>query len=219
MGKNSKKNLLINFVIDGSGSMGNLRQATIDGFNQLIDSELAAGVGETYVTETVFNTRIDARFVGQDARSLPRFGSTVNPFNPNGGTALYDAVGVSITGVDRWLANNRWFRGKVLTVIWTDGGENSSREYNQYTVDNMIKSRQESGWVFQFMGTGEEGWRTAAKTFQSIPQAHRVYTGTTYDSFNSSYGAIASNTTSLRSAGSWNLNQSDITADDTVASK
>lgn len=210
MSKSSKKDLLVSFVIDESGSMGGQVKATEDGFNSFIAGELRANVGKTYVTETVFNTAISPRYVGVDARHLPHLGSIENPYRPGGGTALYDAVGVTIRGTQQWLDNNNWFKGKVLIVIWTDGGENSSIEYrNIYELNKLIERKQEDGWTFQFMGTGEAGWRQA-QAFSAIP--NRVHIPHTYVGNVASYDSLNYSTTALRSTGAWEHNQDVVNA-------
>ncbi len=208
MKKNPKKtsqttDLLINYVIDASGSMGHLVKATTEGFNSFIQTEEQMGVGETYVTETLFDTTITPVYVGKHSSQVAELGTDENPYRPGGGTALYDAVGTSIQGVTRWLAVNDWFKGKVLTVIYTDGAENSSREYNLHQINNMISQKTEEGWVFQFMGTGEEGWRSA-QAFAAIPVRNRAKVAASHDGLIGSYSASNMATTAFRGGGGWN---------------
>lgn len=214
MAKSSKKDLLVSFVIDQSGSMGGQEKATVEGFNSFIGNEVRAGIGKTYVTETLFSTGISPRYVGVDARNLPHLGSVENPYRPDGGTALYDAVGVTIQGTERWLENNSWFKGKVLIVIWTDGGENSSLEWRDINeLNRLIERKQDKGWTFQFMGTGEAGWRQA-QAFGAI--RNRVHVNHTYAGNLATYDILAANTTMLRGGGAWNYTQDAVNASEAL---
>lgn len=202
--KTKTKDLLVNFVIDGSGSMAGLRQATIDGFNSFIESELSMDVGETHVTTTVFSDKLNPVCVGMNAKKLPLFGTPELPYTIGGMTALYDAVGVAVEGARQWVKNNN-FKGKVLTVIWTDGMENSSREWSIDNVNALIEEMQAKGWVFQFMGTGEAGW-LSGKAFSAIEGAP-IMCGATAIGQSSSYVTLNSATSALRSTGTWVADQ------------
>lgn len=206
--KGSKKDLLINFVIDRSGSMSGFERATINGFNSLIEENLKQE-GATYVSLTLFDNLLDVRSVARDAKSLPKLGTAENPYFTRGSTALYDAVGASIVGVKEWLRNNKWFRGKVLTVIWTDGAENASSEYTLGQINRLIETQQGKGWTFQFMGTGEAGWLTS-RGFTAIPAAARVHVPQDEFFVGRSYTSMAASTNSLRSTGNWNYTQESL---------
>ena len=205
--KNQTTDVLVNFVLDASGSMMGLSKATIDGFNQFIQSQVDQTEGEIFVSLTLFNTSFDVRFVALDAKEVPHMGTPSNPYFPGGGTALFDAVGTSIKGAEAWLENHPSFKGKVVTVIWTDGGENSSKQYNQYQVNSLISAKQDAGWVFQFMGTGEEGWRQN-NVLNAIPVHNRGWTASSADSLNTAYAGVSHTVSNLRSAGSYSWDQS-----------
>lgn len=48
--------------------------------------------------------------------------------------------------------------GTVLAVVFTDGEENSSREVDHPTLQQMIKEREEDGWTFIFLGANIDAW-------------------------------------------------------------
>lgn len=214
----SKKDLLVNFVIDKSGSMNWMTQGTIEGFNAFIAKELEQAKAKTYVTETLFDTHFHVKYVAKNANKIAPLGSWENPYRPGGGTALYDAVAVSIRGVEGWLENHRDFNGKVLTVIWTDGGENSSREFTRYNggigkLNSIIEQKQTQGWAFQFMGTGA-GF-LAADDFVAIPWEHRVHVAADDFGQTASYTSMNLATSNLRSAGTWKYTQDTYASVDT----
>lgn len=53
--------------------------------------------------------------------------------------------------------------GKVLAVILTDGGENSSREVNGAQVKAMIEEREAAGWTFVYLGANQDAWAIGAR--------------------------------------------------------
>jgi hypothetical protein len=90
-------------------------------------------------------------------------------FRPSGNTALYNAVGntvqtVSTDGYD-----------KVITIIMTDGEENSSREWSLQAIRELIRSKEAAGnWTFMLLGANLDAfaqvpasacrWRTLSAT-------------------------------------------------------
>ena len=71
-----------------------------------------------------------------------------------GSTALFDAIGRTITTLDKEVGNN------VLFVIMTDGMENSSVEFSKSQIKNMIDSHN---WEFLFIGADINSYAEAAK--------------------------------------------------------
>ena len=73
-------------------------------------------------------------------------------YTPGGMTALMDAIGTTITKVEKYDGINEK-NNKVLFVIITDGQENDSKEYTKDTIKRMISDKQEKdGWEFVFLG-------------------------------------------------------------------
>lgn len=162
------------FVLDASGSMGSVRDATISGVNGFL-AEQRAEPGDAWMSLTLFDTSMDPRFVAWGIADLPDLGSPSNRYSPGGGTALFDAVGVTIAGTDAWLANNAWFTdagGRVLLVVLTDGQENSSKEFSQEKVNDLLKAKQDEGWDVQFLGSGGSEW--LERTFAASVAKERI---------------------------------------------
>ncbi len=145
--KENRGSVLINFVLDKSGSMGSCVDDTIGGFNTYI-KKLKEDTKSTYkFSLTLFDTRFEERFVSIDLKDVPDL-NTKN-YVPGGGTALYDAIGHSVTAIDK----KGDAVGKVLTVILTDGQENSSREYRLQMIKDLITRKEKQGnWTFVFLG-------------------------------------------------------------------
>lgn len=176
--KSKTQDLVVNFVLDKSGSMYGSREATLEGFNSFLN-EQRQREGKTYLSLTLFSTTFEVRHVALDVLETPDLGSDESPYQPGGGTALYDAVVTTIHGTDAWLVKHPEFKGRVLCVIQTDGGENSSVENSLATVNNLMEAKQAEGWEFAFMGAGQAAW-TEGQKFTAIPQSQVfAYTGGT----------------------------------------
>lgn len=200
--------VLINLVLDESGSMTPLRGTTIEGINKIL-SEQREQEGNAYLSLTSFNTTFDVRYVGLNVKEVPDLELVgENAYHPNGGTKLYDAVGITVKGAEKWIENNPWFKGKVLTMIWTDGQENCSTEWHIYgnpdpeddrDLNNLISYKQGEGWDFIFLGAGGSAW-LEAQNFTSIPQANSYVYKNDVGTSNAVYAGVASATTNYRSS-------------------
>ena len=68
-----------------------------------------------------------------------------------GMTPLFDAVGRGVGILDEALGGKP---GKAVLVVMTDGLENASREFDHAKITDLIKKRQEAGWLVVFLGEG-----------------------------------------------------------------
>ena len=79
--------------------------------------------------------------------------------NPRNSTALLDAMGKTINSVERrWTETDEEERAeKVLFIVITDGGENSSKEFSKPKVFEMIETvKRDHGWEFTFVGANQD---------------------------------------------------------------
>lgn len=193
-------NVLLNLVLDGSGSMHRLRQQTLEGVNAFVEEQMG-GEGTVLVSLTIFNTEFDVRAVGVPIQEFIPLGQPGNPYGPRGGTALYDAVVATIHGAQAYLDNHPDFDGDVVTVIQTDGQENSSTTATLDDVNTLINQKSNSGrWEFVFMGTGNAAW-TEGEKFTAIPQSARFAGADDADSYRGSYATASAAMTSKRQTG------------------
>lgn len=140
-------------VMDRSGSMWPLADDTINGFNSLIEKQKADTNGDVHVTVVLFDTSFNVLYDCVDIKEIPKM--TSKDYFPSGGTALLDAVGSTITSVGKRLADTPEEErpANVMFVITTDGYENSSREYNQKQIADMIEHQKTKySWTFMFLG-------------------------------------------------------------------
>jgi hypothetical protein len=86
---------------------------------------------------------------------------------PGGNTALNDAIGITVRKVEA----DKPRVDKVITVIMTDGEENSSREWTLDAVKALIEQKEKEGvWTFVFLGAAPDAW--AQGMSYGIPSAN-----------------------------------------------
>jgi hypothetical protein len=153
-GDSANRTILINFVLDRSGSMMGARDATISGFNEFKNDQTSEE-GDAFFTLTLFDTRFDTVAAAVPVREVPDL--DYSTYAPDGMTALYDAIGHTIRLTDDFVAANK--PDQVMFVIMTDGGENSSREFSNRQIFDLIRDRQENAeYEFIFLGANQDSY-------------------------------------------------------------
>lgn len=140
-------------IIDESGSMDPVQTDTIGGFNGFIAKQKALP-GECRVSLTKFSYGVVPVYTDRDIKEVPELNTTT--YIPRGGTALYDAMVMTIDGLGKRLAllPEEQRPGRVIVLVQTDGDENSSLYYRNI---EDVKSRVEHqtakyNWDFVFLG-------------------------------------------------------------------
>lgn len=148
---NKENNVII--VLDESGSMSSIRSEVIDGMNtyfkKLKESKMDYKIslykfGGSRFTEVFKNKSID------NIRKL-----VYEDYCPNGGTPLYDAVG-KVIDIHKKVQ-------EPIVVIYTDGEENSSKEYKYDDISSKITDfSKKTLWEFVYMGADQDAWKNAS---------------------------------------------------------
>lgn len=150
-------------VLDRSGSMDEIKQATIEGFNGFL-AEQKAIEGIALLTLVQFDHDYEVVHSGKNLREVaPMSDST---YMPRGTTALLDAIGRTIEETrDRiHLLKDEGIDRKVVFVIITDGEENSSKEYNRRQIFDMIRRGEDQyNWQFVFLGANQDAIQEASR--------------------------------------------------------
>ena len=149
----NKNQTHISILLDRSGSMEAIRDDVIEGYNTFLREQQQLP-GEATWSLTQFDLE-DPREVIHWFRPLakvPRLDRAT--FVPRAGTPFYDALGWNIRTLDaalyRMPVEER--PGKVITAIFSDGHENSSRKFSPRRIARMIEEKQGEGWQFTFQG-------------------------------------------------------------------
>ena len=148
--KNNKT--IYHFVVDQSGSMSDCVNQTLKGLadqrkeilaiaNEFPEQEIRVGL-------TVFDHVVELKYSNLSVTELSRMNSF--QYQPNGQTALLDAIGMSVAATERLMANEG---DSAVIIILTDGYENASKEYSHKQIKELIQAKEETGkWSFTYLG-------------------------------------------------------------------
>lgn len=145
------------FILDASGSMSNCRHETLQNLNlhlktiQNLQIEFPEQIFK--VSLTLFNTRLSQKWQYKSPLDIPPL--PLDDYNPDGSTALLDAIGTQIHEIQhKFEEQMESDEATVVMVILTDGEENSSRFYDFPFISKTIKRLEKTGkWTFTFLGT------------------------------------------------------------------
>lgn len=152
------KETLVVFILDKSGSMGSVRDATISGFNEYVDSLKKQKEVSYRMSLTLFDTTYTKRATSEPLKDIEPL--TAKNYVPDGMTALYDAVMRTISDTEKKVKKGE----KVLCVMMTDGEENSSKEYTDKDLKTKVKELEKSGnWSFVYLGANQDAWAAGQK--------------------------------------------------------
>jgi len=137
-------------VLDRSGSMRQIGEATVSGFNKFLDEQKNAE-GKAFISLIQFDDRYETVYKSIPVNEANELILGEN-FCPRGLTALLDAIGKTIEE----LKTDR----DVVFVIITDGEENSSKTYKREAIMKMIETQTNEGWNFLFLAANQDAIKT-----------------------------------------------------------
>lgn len=185
-------------VLDRSGSMSAVREATIDGFNEFVNGQRQAP-GEASLLLTQFDHEYETVF-DKPLADVPKLDSKT--YVPRGSTALHDAIGRTINELGKQLetAPEGERPEHVVLVILTDGHENASHEFTRDKIAEMVTHQREKyQWNFIFLGANQDAVLTA-RGF-NIPQATAMSYEAERGSITATFAATTSNLRAMRVTG------------------
>lgn len=144
-------------LIDKSGSMKDLEEDTVKGYNSMLAKERQLSV-PTNVTTVLFSSDHEILADRKPISEVPDM--TLDSYKVRGATALYDAIGNAIEKTEAVKGIDDT-GSKVLFVIITDGLENYSQTYDQEKVRKLIDAQEEKGWEFVFIGANMDAEKEA----------------------------------------------------------
>lgn len=149
-------------VLDESGSMESIKQSTITGFNEVVQTikgiEKQFPEQEHYVSFVTFNgLGIKTKLFNKPVKNLKEIDEKI--FQPEAATPLFDAIGLSVTKLRREIESQK--NCSVLVTILTDGEENDSKEYSGAAVKKLIVELKKKGWTFTYIGANHDVERVA----------------------------------------------------------
>lgn len=145
-------------IMDRSGSMWDIQRPAIQGFNEVLGGVKAAkkkypDTQEQFITLVLFDSSsIDDVYWNEDPDKAAIL--TRETYVPGACTPLYDAMGRTLTRLEKELAGDS--RHSVAVTVITDGLENASEEYSLASIRSLIEHLKEQGWSFAYMGTDHD---------------------------------------------------------------
>lgn len=155
----NKNKTAVVLIIDRSGSMSRIAEATTEALNEFVNGQKAIE-GDLTLDAVFFDNNYDEAFSFVD----PKVEDVDLTVHPRGMTALYDAIGRKITSFEEKLSklSKKKLPDNVLFVIATDGHENSSVEYRTSgMIAELIERKKADGWKFTFIGANQDAVLTA----------------------------------------------------------
>lgn len=156
----SKKDLIVS-ILDRSGSMSSIINDSIGGYNTFIADQRT--VGNADVTLVLFDHERQTVYRNKDINTVEEL--TRYNYVPRGSTALLDAIGHTINWVGAELATRPETErpNKVVVCILTDGMENSSLEFTNQQIKDMVQHQTDVyNWGFIFLGANMDAFDVAS---------------------------------------------------------
>lgn len=154
----------IAILLDSSGSMADICQAAIDGYNEQGSTIQASGdrAGATFVSLYTFGgdpesvggvkPKVECVFSNESPLRMTKLDRST--YKPYGCTPMYDAVGQAIETL-----SSQDQSGDVgfLVVVISDGRENASIHWTQEQIASKVAALQATGkWTFAYIGANQD---------------------------------------------------------------
>ena len=143
MEQKKEKTKVYNVIImDRSGSMWDIQRPAIQGYNEVLggvkaDAKTYAETQEHFITLVLFDsTAVEDVYWNAN----PEIAQILTPetYVPGASTPLYDAMGRTLTRLQKELKDDK--NHSVVVTIITDGYENSSHEYSLSAIKALIEA-------------------------------------------------------------------------------
>lgn len=146
----------VHVILDKSGSMESVKDATISAYNEYVSSLKRDAKSNYELSLTLFDTQVET------GRAKPLvFVSDLDEgsYRPGGCTALYDAVYMTLQA-----ARSEKGDRKHIAIILTDGYENASQECNASSLKRLVQELEKEGnWTIVYLGANQDAWAESAK--------------------------------------------------------
>jgi len=168
-GAKQKPMTYVAIVLDSSGSMANLANEIIGGFNSQLELFKEKN-NETPIKLSVVTFDSTVRPVMWDKTPNSVLKLTDKSYIPTGMTALSDAVGDVIEHYSEIAEKDK--EAAFLIVIMSDGQENASQRYTTSQIKELITKYTDTNmWTFTYMGANQDMW--------NVSQTFGIATGNT----------------------------------------
>lgn len=189
----TNKKTYYQLILDRSGSMGDCILPTVEGFNAQMEEikslQKKFPDQQFLVSLTTFNNEVVSDVYNEDPSRIKRLivSESENPgwlkrdpdtieYRPSGGTALYDAIGMSVerleSDIRAEIARNE---ATVVVIIITDGHENASHRYTYTAIKSLIQRLEATeDWIFVYLGATPDAVEVA-EGLKINPKNSRIF--------------------------------------------
>lgn len=156
-------------ILDRSGSMQGIARDMEGGVDAFIDGLRADGELEVKATVAQFDDRYELLYADEDLNHL-----SACRIEPRGMTALWDAVGRTVTATRARLGDpgTEGYPDRVVVLVVTDGAENASQEWTGPAVTRLVEQTQAEGWEYVFLAANvdafDEGQRMGLRRHETV---------------------------------------------------
>ena len=163
MNKDIKSYTHVALVLDASGSMSSIKNATISTMKEFFES-LKSPEDKTVIDLWQFDDRVRHLIKGAD---IEKGGvRAIENYSTSGCTALYDAIciGIDELGKKFEAMNENDRPDAVVFAILTDGFENASQFFNINDVKARIEHQSSKySWTFRFLAANQDAVLTGSE--------------------------------------------------------
>lgn len=148
----------IGLIVDRSGSMDLIKTDMEGALNHFL-TEQKKVPGECEASLYTFDTHHETPWEHRPLQGVPFV-----RIEPRGGTALLDAIGLTVNRMGQHFSSlpEDQRPEKILVIIVTDGMENSSKEFSRDKIAEMIKHQEDHyGWAFTYLGANQDSFNEA----------------------------------------------------------
>ena len=147
-------------ILDASGSMYSIKNEAIAGVVETIQTIRTAQTEDAKHEQLFSLVVFNGKQIATVYDRMPI--AKVSDFNekdymPTDNTPLYDAMGDSITNLQRYIDEEE----NALVTIITDGYENASREWNHQRVFQLVEDLKKKNWLFTYIGANQDALAVA----------------------------------------------------------
>ena len=135
------------FIVDQSGSMSSIQKATVEGFNEHVQTIRKKSIGnlETRVSLVFFSDdEVHTHFWRQDVQQLQELKDA--DYNPNGNTPMCEAMYDVFSRLEKELGAKLGDKDTAfLVLIFSDGRENASNPQKRKDLPALVKKFEDTG--------------------------------------------------------------------------
>merc|ERR1711964_273166 len=178
------------FILDETGSMSSIADATIENYNSFINDQQNQAQDDSQIPPKYTLVKFDTTLEIVNFESIEQAEElTYSTFVPSGSTALYDAIGCTLNAYKDETYN--------ILVILTDGEENSSTTFDRNVISAMTREIiRDNNWDVMYLGANQDAFAVG----NSIGVSQNVGYTSSHSGVGGAYDQISSHVADSRGA-------------------